>query len=56
VKYGDVGDEFDPEIHEALYKIPDTSKPDGTVGAVLKPGYKLHDRVIRAAEVGTVVH
>jgi molecular chaperone GrpE len=56
VKYGAVDDVFDPEIHDALFKMPDPSKPDGTVGAVLKSGYKLNDRVIRAAEVGTIVN
>ena len=56
VKYGTVGDVFDPEIHDALYKMPDPSKEDGTVGAILKAGYKLNDRVIRAAEVGTIVN
>lgn len=56
VKYGAVDDVFDPEIHDALYKMPDPSKTDGTVGAILKPGYKLNDRVIRAAEVGTIVN
>jgi molecular chaperone GrpE len=56
VKYGAVDDVFDPEIHDALFKMPDPSKSDGTVGAILKPGYKLNDRVIRAAEVGTIVN
>lgn len=56
IKYGAVDDVFDPEIHDALFKMPDPSKEDGTVGAVLKAGYKLNDRVIRAAEVGTVVN
>lgn len=56
VKYGEVGDQFDPSLHDALFNIPDTSKPSGTIGQVLKAGYKLNDRVIRAAEVGTITH
>lgn len=56
IKYGAIDDVFDPEIHDALYKMPDPSKPDGTIGAILKSGYKLNDRVIRAAEVGTIVN
>lgn len=56
VKYGAVDDVFDPEVHDALFKMPDPSKTDGTVGAILKSGYKLNDRVIRAAEVGTIVN
>lgn len=54
-KYGAVGDKFDPNIHDALFQIPDASKDANTIGQVLKPGYKMHDRVIRAAEVGTFV-
>ncbi|CAE7708013.1 Mge2 [Symbiodinium microadriaticum] len=56
VKYGAVGDVFDPNLHDALYRMLDRTKPEGTVGQLLKSGYKLHDRVIRAAEVGTVTH
>mmetsp|Transcript_3161 Transcript_3161/g.4898 ORF Transcript_3161/g.4898 Transcript_3161/m.4898 type:complete len:234 (+) Transcript_3161:116-817(+) len=54
VKYGEVGEQFDPTLHDALFQIPDPEKPEGTIGQVLKAGYKLNDRVIRAAEVGTI--
>ncbi len=53
-KYAAVGDKFDPTIHDALFQIPDANKPEGTVGQVLKHGYKMKDRVIRAAQVGAV--
>lgn len=56
VKFGAVADVFNPEIHDALFKMPDPNQVDGTVGAVLKSGYRLNDRVIRAAEVGTIVN
>jgi molecular chaperone GrpE len=36
--------------------MPDPTKTSGTIGQVLKPGYKLHDRVIRPAEVGTITN
>jgi molecular chaperone GrpE len=51
-----VGDNFDPTVHDALCNIPasDPNMKSGTIGLVMKPGYKLKDRVIRAAEVGTV--
>lgn len=55
VQYGEVGQEFDPNIHDALFQIPDPTKPANTIGQVVKTGYKLHDRVIRAAQVGAVV-
>ena len=54
-KYGGVGEKFDPTLHDALFQIPDASKEANTIGQVLKSGYKLKDRVIRAAEVGTFV-
>jgi len=53
-KFGTVGDAFDPSLHEALFRYPDANKPPNTIGQVLKNGYKLNDRVIRAAEVGTI--
>jgi molecular chaperone GrpE len=56
VQYGEVGDQFDPTIHDALFNMPDPTKTSGTVGQVLKAGYKLHDRVIRPAEVGTITN
>ena len=54
VKNGKVDEVFDPHHHDALYQIPDASKP-GTIGMVVKAGYKLKDRVIRAAQVGARV-
>ena len=36
----------------ALFNVPDNDKEAGTVAVVTKMGYKLHDRVIRPAEVG----
>lgn len=42
---------FDPEIHEAVSKIKDASKEEGSIVEVLKSGYKLNGRVIRAATV-----
>lgn len=52
-KYDPTGDPFDPNHHMALFNVPLTEgEIQGTVAAVTKPGYKLHDRVIRPAEVG----
>mmetsp|Transcript_3243 Transcript_3243/g.11754 ORF Transcript_3243/g.11754 Transcript_3243/m.11754 type:complete len:298 (-) Transcript_3243:158-1051(-) len=52
------GDEFDPNIHSALFEVPAQSVGDGakagSIGVVTKVGYKMHDRVIRPAEVGVV--
>ncbi|KAJ6826947.1 uncharacterized protein M6B38_369830 [Iris pallida] len=51
-KFDPVDELFDPNRHHAVFQIPDPSKPSGTVAAVLKSGYMLHDRVLRPAEVG----
>lgn len=53
IKYGAVGDKFDPTIHDALFQVPDDTKEPGTIAQLLQPGYKMKDRVIRAAQVGT---
>lgn len=54
VKYGAVGEKFDPNKHEALFRIPDAANPD-TVGQVVKVGYMIKDRVLRVAQVGARV-
>ena len=52
-KYDPTGDAFDPNDHMALFNVPlAEGKEAGTVAAVTKAGYKLHDRIIRPAEVG----
>lgn len=51
-KFDPTNEPFDPNRHNAVFEIPDNSKPAGTVAAVLKSGYVLYDRVIRPAEVG----
>lgn len=54
VRYGAVGDKFDPSEHDALFEYPDPNMEVGNVGQVMKAGFKLNDRVIRAAEVGVI--
>jgi molecular chaperone GrpE len=44
------GDEFDPHVHEALSHQP-SEHPEGVVAAVWQRGYRLGDRVVRAARV-----
>ncbi|KAK8712397.1 hypothetical protein V6N13_147637 [Hibiscus sabdariffa] len=51
-KFDPANEPFDPHRHNAVFQVPDNSKAPGTVAHVLKPGYMLHDRVIRPAEVG----
>ncbi|KAL1209639.1 GrpE-like protein [Cardamine amara subsp. amara] len=52
VKEDPLNEPFDPNRHNAVFQVPDASKPEGTIAHVLKSGYSLYDRVIRPAEVG----
>jgi hypothetical protein len=49
-----MGAKFDPNMHDGIFQFDDPTKPAGTVGAVMKAGYMLHDRVMRPATVGTI--
>ena len=46
------GEKFDPNIHQAMFEIPDATVPAGSVVQVVQPGYMLGDRVLRPALVG----
>jgi molecular chaperone GrpE len=50
--FGTEGDDFDPELHEAVQHEGDGTHP--IVGAVMRRGYKVGDQVIRHALVGVV--
>jgi len=46
------GQKFDPNLHQAMYEVPDDSVPAGTVVQVLQPGFTIGDRILRPAMVG----
>lgn len=46
------GQKLDPHLHEAMYEIPNTDVPAGTVLQVVQAGYVIHDRLLRPAKVG----
>jgi molecular chaperone GrpE len=51
-KFGEVGDPFDPTIHEALSHIgEDPDVQVTTCKVIAKAGYRINDRVVRAAQV-----
>lgn len=54
VQYGEVGEAFDPNKHEALFQYQDPNAEPNTVGQVMKKGFLLNKRVLRSAEVGVV--
>ena len=41
------GEEFDPNLHEAVMRTPTDEKPENTIIAELQKGYKLGDKVLR---------
>eukprot|EP00210_Caulerpa_lentillifera_P003108 g2970.t1 len=53
-RYDPIDEVFDPNRHMARFELDDPSKEPGTIGIVTLCGYKMHDRIIRPAEVGVV--
>ncbi|MBM6700054.1 nucleotide exchange factor GrpE [Bifidobacterium pullorum subsp. saeculare] len=50
-KFGEAGEDFDPTKHDAILHKPDDSAEKETVDTVVEAGYRIGDRVIRAARV-----
>ena len=46
------GERFDPNLHQAMFEMPDASVPSSTVVQVVQDGYVIGDRVLRPALVG----
>ncbi|MBI5509626.1 MAG: nucleotide exchange factor GrpE [Deltaproteobacteria bacterium] len=46
-----LGEPFDPERHEAVGQMPTDQHPPGTVAEEMLRGYRLHDRLLRPAQV-----
>lgn len=46
------GERFDPNLHQAMFEVPDASVPSGTVVQVVQAGYTIGERVLRPAMVG----
>lgn len=46
------GERFDPNFHQAMFEVPGTDHPTGTVVQVMQAGYALGDRLLRPALVG----
>ena len=51
-KFEPVGEKFDPNLHQAMFEIPDPTLPAGTVSQVVQPGYMIGERMLRPALVG----
>ena len=45
-------EKFDPNLHQAMFEIPTSEQPAGTVMEVVQPGYAIGERCLRPAMVG----
>lgn len=50
-KFDPAGEKFDPNFQQAMYEVPDSSVPAGTVVQVVQAGYTIGERVLRPALV-----
>jgi molecular chaperone GrpE len=46
------GDRFDPQVHQAMFEAPVPGTRAGEIIQVAAVGFKLHDRLLRPAQVG----
>lgn len=51
-KIDPMGQKFDHNFHEAMFEVPTADAEPGTVVQVLQAGYVIHERLLRAAQVG----
>jgi len=49
------GEDFDPNLHEAVMRTPSEDTPENTIIAELQKGYKLGDKVLRPTLVNVAV-
>ncbi len=47
-----IGQKFDPNFHQALFEVPTSEKPPGTVMQEIQSGYVVGERCLRPALVG----
>ena len=47
-----VGDQFDAQIHQAMFEAPVPGTKAGQIIQVMAEGFLLHDRLLRPAQVG----
>ena len=54
MQFSPQGEKFDPNYHDAIFVIPNSDLQNDHVGQVVQSGWKIGDRVLRAAKVGIV--
>lgn len=53
--FGEVGEVFDPQMHEAIAQVPTPGTEESTVLDVIERGYRLGDIELRPAKVAVAV-
>jgi len=48
----EIGDRFDPKMHQAMFEAPVPGTRAGDIIQIMGMGFMLHDRLLRAAQVG----
>ena len=48
----EVGDTFDPQVHQAMFEAPVPGTKAGDIIQVMATGFVLHERLLRPAQVG----
>jgi molecular chaperone GrpE len=51
-KFTPQGEKFDPNLHQAMYEVPNSDFPAGHVAQVIQSGYMIGERMLRPALVG----
>ncbi|ORC25051.1 nucleotide exchange factor GrpE [Rothia nasimurium] len=54
-RFGEVGEPFNPQVHEAVLQQPTSEVEPDSVSMVLRNGYRVKDRVVRTAQVAVAV-
>ena len=49
--FGEPGDTFDPNLHNAILHIEDEETPENTITQVFQKGFKMGDKIVRFAMV-----
>lgn len=53
VEFAKVGEKIDAELHDVLMAIDSAGTPPGHIAAVMKTGFRFHERVLRHAQVAS---
>ncbi len=49
-----LGEQFDPNLHQAMFEVENDDQETGTIAEVVQEGYKIGERLLRPALVGVV--